>query len=259
MLLRKNIMKMIYLLLLITTYSTLTYADEISLASDLWCPYACDPKSSTPGFMVEISKTIFEKAGHKVSYKLLNWARAIADTRKGKFTAIVGASRSDAPDFLIPSIEIGHNSNYVWVLKNEAWEYKNIDSIKNKKIGVINTYSYGKEIDGPVQSKNPAFMIVSGDDALIKMIRMTKAKRLDGFIENPNVLAYNLKNLPEFQDQFKNVGKDVCDDSQLFVAFNPNNPKAHIYSELLAKGMVELRKSGKLQEILSKYGLKDWR
>lgn len=218
-------MKKYVLLIGLIFYSAPNFSDEINLSSDLWCPYACDPKSATPGFMVEIAKDIFESAGHKVNYKIVNWARAISETRMGKYNGIIGASRTDAPDFIMPGKAIGYSSNFFWVNKDNRWKYKNLESIKGKKIGVINSYSYGEEIDLPVQNKNPFYIIVSGDTALTKMIRMTEAKRLDGFIENPFVLNYVLKDMIEYKDKFKSASKNITVDTELFVAFSPKNPK----------------------------------
>src|SRR5690349_12435671 len=87
-------------------------ADEIKLTSDLWCPYACEPNSDKPGFMVEIAKEVFSSKGHTVKYELLNWARAIKATRIGRFDGIVGASRSDVQDFEIPKMAAGYMENF---------------------------------------------------------------------------------------------------------------------------------------------------
>lgn len=240
-------------------YSTGGFADVIELRSDLWCPYSCDPKTERPGFMVEIAKEIFEKAGHKVNYKSVNWARAIAETREGKIHGIIGASRADAPDFIIPKRPQGQSTNFYWANHDERWEYKKLDSVKGKKIGVINSYSYSDEIDQAIHDKNPSFVIVSGEDALAKMIRMTEAKRLDAFIENPYVLNYWLKGMRQYNEKFKKVSKNITVDSDLFVAFSPINPNSKKYAEILSQGMDDLRKNGKLQIILQKYGLTDWK
>lgn len=247
------------LVLISLLFSLHAHSDEINLVSDIWCPYVCEPNSKTPGFMVEIANVIFAEAGHKVHFKLINWARAISETRDGKYTGLVGSSRSDAPDFIMPGEATGQSSNFFWINKDDTWAYKGIDSLKGKKMGVINSYSYGDEIDQPVQDKNPHFIIVSGDDALAKMTRMTLAKRLDGFVENPNVLAYFLKDSSDYKDKFKSVGHNVTKDSELFVAFSPKNPKSKIYAELMSKGIINLRKTGKLKHILKKYNIKDWK
>lgn len=234
-------------------------ADEINLSSDLWCPYACDPASGKPGFMVEIAKEVFIPLGHTVNYKLINWARAISDTREGKFTGLVGASITDAPDFIFPKNQIGQSQNYFWINKNDLWVYKDPKSLKGKKIGVINSYSYGDEVDLEVKNKNPGYVVISGDDALMKMIRMTKGKRLGGFVENPNVLNYQLMNQPEFNNQFVKSSANITKDTQLFIAFSPANINAKKYSETLSAGIETLRQNGKLKTILMKYGLKDWK
>lgn len=248
-----------FLIIFIFSLSANSLCDDIHLSADLWCPYSCEPKSDKPGFMVEITKLIFEEAGHKVDYKLVNWARAIEETRNGKHTAIVGASRADAPDFITPDIAIGHSSNFFWVENTNIWKYKDNKSLVGKKIGVINSYSYGNVVDLEVQKKNSSYIIVSGDDALLKMIRMTAAKRLGAFVENPFVLEYTLKDLPEFKNKFIPASKNITEDTDLFVSFTPGNPKSKSYTKLLSEGMIKLRKNGKLKTILGKYGLKDWK
>jgi polar amino acid transport system substrate-binding protein len=239
--------------------STNCMADDIRLASDLWCPYTCEPKSDKPGFMIEIAKMILEEAGHKVSYETTNWARAIEDTRKGKYTAIVGANKEEVPDFITPKIAIAQSDEFFWVESKSGWKYKNINSLLGKKIGVINGYAYSDEVDLEVKKKNPAYVIISGEDALTKMIKMTAAKRLDSFVENLYVLEYALKDFPKFQNNyFVPASISFGGSEDLFVSFPPKNPKSKIYAQLLSDGMAKIRKNGKLKIILDKYGLKDW-
>lgn len=252
-------MKKMLWIMWFVAYSTTGFADVIELRSDLWCPYSCEPKAARTGFMVEIAKEIFKSAGHKVNYQVVNWARAIAETREGKFHGIIGASRSDAPDFIIPKMPQGKSYNFYWTNNDDHWEYKKLDSVKGKKIGVINSYSYSEEIDHAVHNKNPSFIVVSGEDALAKMIKMTEAKRLDGFVENPYVLNYLLNGMGQSKDKFKKVSLNITADSDLFVAFSPVNPNSKKYAEILSRGMDVLRKSGKLEIILQKYGLQDWK
>lgn len=43
------------------------------------------------------------------------------------------------------------------------------------------------------------------------------------------------------------------------IAFSPALPQSEKYAEILSAGIAELRKSGELKQILSKYGLEDWK
>lgn len=83
---KKLVFLPLYLLLaLLLTEKSI--GDEITLRADEWCPYNCAPDADKKGFMVDIATAVFEEAGHKVDYKLMPWARAVADTKEGKFTA----------------------------------------------------------------------------------------------------------------------------------------------------------------------------
>lgn len=233
-------------------------AATITMTSDLWCPYTCDPHSENPGYIVEVTREIFEKKGYKVDYKTINWARAVSETKDGNFSVLLGASRADVPGFILPTLPVGMSANYFWVRKDSSWNYKNIESLKNKKIGVINTYTYGDEVDAQVQNRHKSYVIISGNDALLKIIKMTDVKRLDGFVENPFVLNYIFKDFPQYKNLFKNVSRNIANDPELFVAFSPAKIESKKYAGIFSEGMKQLRKSGRLKIILEKYGIGDW-
>ena len=240
-------------------FSKLSFADTLTITSDLWCPYSCEENSDHQGFMVEIAKAIFEPKGHKIQYKIVNWARAVQEAKAGKANGVLGANRGDVPGFILPSLAIGNSANYFWALKDSKFNYQSIELLKDKKIGVINGYSYGgDEIDLPIQKKNKSFVVVSGDKALSQLIKMAAAKRIDAFIENPNVLQYVLSTMPEYKDKFQIVSKNMGSDPDLFIAFSPANPNSKKYADLLSEGMKTIRKNGKLKAILARYGMVDW-
>ena len=88
---------------------------------------------------------------------------------------------------------------------------------------------------------------------------MTESKRLDGFIENPLVLEYNLGLMKKDIKKFKAVSPNLANDPDLFISFAPGHPKSQEYAKILDLGMAEMRKSGRLKVILARYGLKDWK
>lgn len=247
------------LVLSLLLLSASSFAEVITIRSDLWCPYACDPKSDRPGFMVEIAQEVFKKEGHTIDYALMNWARAVADVREGRADALLGCSKADAVGFVFPTVPVGILVNYYYAPVESNWKYTGVDSLKSKAIGVINEYSYGANIDEQIKKKNPALRAVSGSDPLLRIIQMTEAKRLDGFVENPLVLEYHLNLRKKDKKKFKVVSSNLANDPDLFISFAPGNPKSKEYAKILDAGMNDLRKSGRLKVILSKYGLEDWK
>lgn len=232
------------------------YAETITLRADIWCPYNCDPNSDTPGFMVEIAGMVFEKAGHSVDYQLLPWARAITETREGKFNGIIGAYKNDAPDFIFPENEQGQSVDMFYTKKGSSWRYENMASLSGQAIGIIKDYSYGEQMDEYIKKNNEQFVIMYGDDAFDRNLKMLLLGRTTVMIENQYVMNNYMK-VHNCRDQFVETG--ISGSNKVYIAFSPKNPRSEAYSKILSTGINQLRSSGDLQKILDKYGLKDWK
>ncbi|MBF0239229.1 MAG: transporter substrate-binding domain-containing protein [SAR324 cluster bacterium] len=253
-------MKLKHLMLAVfTLWITPVYADTISLRADEWCPYNCSPESAKPGFMIEIAKAIFTGAGHQLDYQIQPWARAIEDTRSGKFNGIIGASRGDAEDFIFPENEQGSQTMSFFVKKGDSWTYSNLDSLKNRVLGVIKDYAYSDELDQYIETNaknSKAVQVASGENALEINVKKILGGRIQVILEDPNVIAEYLENSNQ-QGALEAAGS--LEKDNLYIAFGPQNPKSAQYAKLLSDGMNSLRKSGELKKILSKYGIKDWK
>lgn len=234
-----------------------SHADTISIRSDNWCPYACDG-GAMPGYMVEATRAIFAKHGHKIDFKTSHWINAIKDTRANKVTALIGCSRADAPDFIFPERPLGQMINYYFVNKNSNWSYHGRQSLTGKRIGVIANYSYGDAVDNLVKTKHKSLIVISGPDPLGQIFKKMASGELDAFVESPVVLSFNLGKRKLALDTFKPVSGNLANDPDLYIAFSPNNPKSAHYAELISKGIDDMRRSGELQRILERYNLSDW-
>lgn len=252
----KNIIGILFIIL-----NSQVWADVISLRSDLWCPYACDPKSDKPGYMIEIAREIFERQGHTIDYDVLNWARSVDEVKMGKYNALVGCIKasSEGEGLEFPTIANGSSSNFFWTLKDNTWFLNDEKSLKGKKFGIVKSYSYGTSTDLLIKNHNPAFTHVTGQMPLLRMIQMTESKRLDGFLENPLVLARTLKVNHKDPELFRMASSNLSDNTDLYIAFSPGNSKSKNYIKILDAGMIELRKSGRLKVILERYGVSDWK
>lgn len=236
----------------------ISHADTISIRADSWCPYNCTPNSSKPGYMIEILQQTLGKKGYTIDYKEMNWARAITETRSGKYNAIVGASKTEAPDFIFPETAQGNNASCFFVLPKTSWKYTGLASLDAATVGVVRDYTYDDgEFDEYIKNhqKNPNRIdVISGDDSLTRNINKLSSGRITTFIEASPVVQFkqasNKKGAP-----IKNVG--CLRDVPVYIGFSPVNPQSKIYAQIVSEGMVEMRKSGALKKILAKYGLKD--
>ncbi len=134
-----------------------------------------------------------------------------------------------------------------------------MDSLEKAAIGVIKDYSYGEIFDKYVKdnSKNSKrIQIVFGADAFKSNSKKLMIGRLTAFVEDKMVAFSYLKKMG-MTDKVTIAGELSKDN--VYIAFSPKRKTSKKYAKILSDGMVRLRKSGKLNKILAKYGLKDWK
>lgn len=236
-------------------------AETITLVADEWCPYNCE--EDVGGFMVVIAEEIFGRHDIKVNYKVMPWTQAIAMARKGDYTGIIGATRHDAPDFIMPHYVLGLSDMRFWVRKNSSWNYDGLASLKGLRIGVIKDYSYGAVLDEYLQKNADSGRILweSGNDALSVNLGKLARGEIDVMPEDDNVMQhYIFEHISDAtpREAGSAVTLDHIADNFLYIAFSPKNPDAKRYAAIIDEEMPKLRASGELQRILDLYRIRDW-
>ncbi len=234
--------------------------DVVSLRADNWCPFNCDPKSSTPGYMIEIAKAALEANKHSVDYQTLNWARAVSETRNGAFVGIVGAARGDAEDFVFPDVTLGRSRSCFFTKADGKWQFKNLASLDTIIVGIIKDYSYEDEFDKYVATHakdTKRVDAVGGDNPLELNYKKLQAGRIGALIEEESVLKNFMNEKKLDAGTVRNAGCVKEDD--LYIAFSPKNPKSKEYAKAVTDQVNAMRKDGSLGKLLAKYGLKDWK
>lgn len=229
-------------------------AETITLVADEWCPYNCTPGDENPGFLIEIAKAIFESGGLQVDYKVVPWARAIRDARAGRYSAIVGAIRSEAPDFVYPEGTGFHAGTQAFVKAGGDWKYAGPTSLENVTLGVILDYSYGDATDAYItnhRSDEKRVQLSTGEDALEKNVAKLLQGRVSVLLEDPAVMRYFLSKTGQ-TGAVKQAG--VLEDTEVFIAFAPKEGHAVEHARMLSDGMTRMRASGEIARILGRYG-----
>jgi len=229
-------------------------AKDLVIAADPWCPFNCEPGSDRPGVMVEIAREVFEPLGYTVTYETINWSRALVETREGKFDAVFGATPGDAEDFVFPESAQSVSGNAYFVRADDDWTYAKPEDLSGKTIGLIRDYAYGDEIQANIDAHAQA-EYAGGEDPLTTNIKKLLAGRIDIVLEDASVFMYAANELGA-GDKVRLVHSD--DSGPIYIALSPAKDHSKELAGHLDTGMAELRDSGKLNEILAKYGLKDW-
>lgn len=225
----------------------------ISLRADYWFPFNGRPDDKQPGFVVELAREIFREAGYSINYDILPWSRAISSVRAAKFDALVGAFKSDVPDFIFPDNEQGLSKTIFMVKKDSKWRYDGLSSLAQIRLGAVQDYGYGTALDNYIQSnKYNANLVdlISGQEVIKRNLNRLKMGRIDAIIDVEAVLKHTIK-AEGWSEYFIKAG--IASEDKVYIAFSPNNPKSKMYAKILSEGMLKLRHSGRYKTILEQY------
>lgn len=243
--------------------ASLSAQTTLTVKADSWFPFNDDPAAAKPGYVVELLRLIFEPQGIKIDYKMTPWNRSLAEVENGQSDCVIGALKSDAPNFIYPVEAAGVTKNVFFTNKDKKWKYSGIDSLKDINLGVIADYSYSEALDAYIKmhkADSKKITVLTGDNALEQGIRMLEKGRIDAVVEDESVYAGKLALMKLDPATFFQVGADRKGDP-IYVAFSPHESKKVASVQYAAKwddGIKKLRTAGELAKILMKYGLKDW-
>lgn len=237
-------------------------ANQITVRADEWYPFNGDPKSNTPGYMIETLQAIFEPLGHQINYRLMPWERSIKMVEKGSFDCVVGVIKSESPSLIYPNSVFGLDASHFYVHVDSDWTYQGIESLKGQRVGVIGGYEYGGAFDRFVDENPKSIKVIKSSNALERFVQLLSLKRVDVYIETPAVMQAKLQEM-DMRATIKDAGK--YDESQtdpeennLYFACTPQKETSKTYVQQFDDGLKKLRESGELQRILEKYGMTDW-
>lgn len=237
----------------------LTAEKEIIFGADVWCPYNCSLDGERQGYLVDLSKEIFAEHGYRIKYIILPWERALKSAKAGRIQAAIGAVRGNVDGHHLGRQSLGRDETILVVRSGEKFEYRGVSSLDHKRLGVITSYTYDNhgEIDRFIASKKKEGSWVTtiyNENPLDSLFKMLVNRRIDAFLENKYVALYKAKQLGV--DRLIDIVETGTGD-EIFFAFTPNE-QGRALAAVMDDGIIKFRKSGRLKQLLTIYGIPDW-
>lgn len=234
-------------------------AETLVLAADPYCPYNCIAEERLPGFMVDIAAEALAEDGHKVEYRVLPWSRALSEARAGRVAGAIGVGIGDGAGLVLHLDEPAAETRQMVLSRSgEVVTWQGTDTFAGRRLGVIADYSHGETIDRYVnvhRFKSDAVVIVHGDDALERILRLMLAGRIDLAVSDFAVTVFATRRLGLSREvAMVPTGRSM----PLFVGFSPERPDAQSLARRMVSSIRTMRRTGRLASILSRYGLVDW-
>jgi polar amino acid transport system substrate-binding protein len=256
--------KYILFLVLIVQHIILALAEEkvISFLTDESPPYtilSLDERKLN-GFMIDIVKEVFIPKGYKIDIRFVSYARSIVEVQNGNANGVLLVAENTAPGLIFLKTPMSKDKVVFFVRKGTEWKYNGINSLENMRIASGYGYDYAdKEINEYIQTKekekSPLIQLITGEDINMRNFAKLLLNRVDIVIATEKIGVYVAKQ-NDIYDQIKKAGTSR-NEIIAQTGFNPNDPSSMIYADILSSGVLELRKSGRMKQILSQYGLSD--
>ena len=231
----------------------------ITLVADEWPPFNGKPCSQKEGYLVDVARAVFEEQGYQVVYQLVPWARAINMTRLGQADGAIGASRTDAPDFIFPEEELARNKLAFYTRKGDPWRFAGPSSVEGVTLGTIAGYDYRPWLLDYIaanQDNARKVQILHGNEPLQRNITKLLAGRIDVVVDNEAAILSVASELGVLE-QISCAGYGD-ETSFIYIAFSPAKPESPAVAALLPRGIAAMREDGRLRAILARYNLSDW-
>ncbi len=241
--------------ILMSTQSQAT--QSLNISSIDWCPQLCN-SGDKAGYVLDTVREVFRDSPYEIDTKIYPWTRAIKNVESGKSHALLSPAKQEAPQLRFPIQEIGLQRMCFFAKSSSDWTYDGLPSLKGIKVGIASDTSI-EELDNYIGNNPDDFdSMPYSDNYLARSVRKLDKNRIDVFVFTYNSTMYNLNKMG-VSDKYKNVG--CVNSAKIYMAFTPATGESENVDKMISyfdSRMSDLKKSGKISEIMEKYGLDDW-
>jgi polar amino acid transport system substrate-binding protein len=223
-------------------------------------PYtiASSEGSGLEGFMIDVARAVFEKEGRRVQVNFFPYMRSIQEVREGRANGVLLVAEVTAPGLVYIRNPISREKVAFFVRKGFPWKYAGVGSLEKMRIATGFGFDFADpEIGDFIKRKSAAaptmVQLISGKDVNNRNFQKLLGGRADIVIATEMIGTYVARQAGIF-DQLKIAGRSR-NDIVAQTGFDPRNPTSAIYADMLSRGVAELARSGKMREIMARYGL----
>lgn len=245
-----NIVLIIFAVFLINFKTTYAQVNNITLATVKWAPYF-SPELKENGFLVEVCKEAFKRAGFKMKLHFMPWNRALMLSKKGFIDGLLGAYFNEArKKQYYFSVPIGKATTVLITQKNSqiSTNYNKLINLKKYTFGVGRGWIYSDKFD------NASYLKKEETKDVQQLIRMLIENRVDIIIIAKKVFQHEVKiNYHYMKNDFKYLHPAI-NKSILYIAFSKKTPGAKEICLKFNKAFKSLQNYGTIKKILIKHG-----
>ncbi|WP_157822935.1 MULTISPECIES: ABC transporter substrate-binding protein [unclassified Shewanella] len=240
-------------LLIILCLSFPVQAEQIVIASDIWCPYIC---ANNSGYFVELTQQAFLTVGVTAKFETIPFKRALRLAQRDKIHAVLAINQESIKRCKLQTsnIVLGQNTNDFYVHASNSWQYSTLTDLEDKAVASILGYNYGDELNQYLE-QSPLSFYASGESPFKTNLNLLIKDRVDVLLGNRYVVEHTAQ-VFGYSEDIKFAGSDG-NSTSLYVGFSHKDLEKN-YQHKFAEGIENIKQSGQYQAILKKYHIEPW-
>lgn len=227
------------------------YAAPYRFVSLNYPPYEYVENGKIKGIAVEILEETFRLMNKKLEIEIYPWARSIEMFQNGAADGIFTFFKTpEREKFTFYSNEIVlHQKMLLWVRRDSDIVFDgNLASLGKYRVGIVRKTSYGSKMDAAIKSHK---LNVYESYTIDETINLLLNRRIDIWVSNYFGAVFEL-NKHNLQDQVKELGPPI-EIIPTYIGFSKKRNLESLRNEF-DRAFRKLKKSGKYEEILNRYG-----
>ncbi|MBF0203769.1 MAG: transporter substrate-binding domain-containing protein [Desulfamplus sp.] len=245
---RRNLL--IVLCLLITLISTTGWTKEKKLVLNTcnWEPFWGE-KLVNGGYVMEITREAFLRAGYEIEVKFVPWKRALEETKEGDVDGVIGMNYSEerAQTYYLTNV-VYVEENGFFRKKGSSITYTTLHDLTPYTIGYIRGGSFGATFDKATYLKKED---VTDNEQNINKLMLG---RIDVFISSKLLILYMLATkYPEFQGEIEFI-EPAFEMINVHHAISRANPNAKKIVADFNQRLKEITDDGTVAKIIKMRG-----
>ena len=245
---------------IILLFSCNTIANEtLNVGSDVWCPYICS-EAHKPGVLIEVLNEIAKHNDLVINFKVIPLARSLVLLQQSKLDMVLALTDEHIKEnHLKRSLKAyGGWYNDFYVLQTNQWKFSSITNLKkhieqDNTLGIIKGYKYGNGIAQLQESSGQHIFSATGNSPLSNLLMMLSKKRISMVVDSRFNVEYEIQNSNISNLKYAGTEGDFV---PLYIGYAPKSQVKYI--DVFDQGLIKLRATGQLSNILKRYGIPDW-
>lgn len=232
--------KLFLILIVLALNSTKSFAEAVPALSDLgvtvtsdqWYPVKGLSHDGKQGTLINLVEFALGLTPNKFDYELTTWKDSIRLVNEGEANCIVGLRFNEVDGLVYNSIPLGQYEGLIYVLKDDNWEYNGINSLRERRQGILGGYFY-KDYSSDNLSKgshSTRHSISDGNVLIKKHILSVLNGEATTIIESPLVMDDAMTSLGIPRDTFKVVGR-IGEAEPLYIGCSTSSESSTLYSQ----------------------------